>query len=116
MTKFLFPILCVAVLWPVAAAAGALYGTVRIGQAPADRVTIKVACPRFGGSGRPPPTAVGEGATDSRGSYSLRVEAVGPCKMQLQRDGRVGTEFDVFVSNNSLRLDVEADAAMNKVR
>ena len=115
MNKFLFSMLCIAVLWPVSAFAGALYGTLRIGQAPANGVTVKVACPGFGGSGRP--TAVGEAVTDTRGSCSLRVEANGRCEMQLLRDGRTGKPFEVFVSTNSLRFDVDVDGStMSKAR
>lgn len=116
MSRFLSSALCLAVLWPLSAAAGTLYGTVRIGTTPAAGVTVKVACPGFGAPGRPPPGVAGEATTDARGSYSLRLEFNGPCKIQLQREGRVGAPFDGFVSNNSLRLDIEADGNLNKVR
>lgn len=115
MTKLLIAILCAAALWPLSVEAGTLYGTVRVGSTPAAGVGVSVACPGFGGPGRPPP-ATGDATTDTRGSYSLRVEANGPCKMRLQRDGRTGPEFDVFVANNSLRLDVDADTALGRVR
>jgi hypothetical protein len=116
MKSALFLVVGLASLLPTSAFAGALYGTVRIGQAPADRVEIRVACPKFGRPGASSPPVVASTVTDTRGSFSLRVEASGRCEMQLQRDRNVGTAFEVFVSSNPLRFDFEIDGAMNRVR
>ncbi|HKW95163.1 MAG TPA: hypothetical protein VJX92_24985 [Methylomirabilota bacterium] len=42
--------------------------------------------------------------------------ASGRCEMRARRGSQVGLPFDVFVSNNPLRLDFEVNAAMNRVR
>src|SRR5262249_42943011 len=116
MKNLLFLVLGIVVLSPLYASAGALYGTVRIGQAPAAGVVMDVACPRFNPPGQPPPRVTAHAVTDTRGSFSLRVEADGRCEMRLQRNNQVGNAFEVFASNNSLRLDLEIDNAMNRVR
>ena len=100
-------------LVPHAASAGALYGTVRVGGAPAAGVAIVVACPAFKSPG---PPAVIEALTDARGSYSLGVSASGRCEMQVRRGGQVGAAFEVFVSDNPLRFDFEIDGSLNRVR
>jgi hypothetical protein len=105
----------VLVLWlglPASAIAGPLYGTVRQGQAPAAGVEITVACPGFDR----PSQVVAPVLTDARGSFSMRVPATGRCEMRVRRDDRVGTPFEVFVSNNALRFDFQIDGAMNRVR
>ncbi len=107
-------LLLVVTLWllsPLLANAGALYGTVRIGQLPAENLNIFVACPAFNPGALPSPTV-----TDSRGSFSIRVASSGRCQMRVGRQNVVGTAFDVFVSNNPLRFDFTIDKAMNRVR
>ncbi len=111
---FLVPVLSL-LLSPIASA-GALYGTVRIGQTPARDVRIFIACPRFNRPGQPLPSATADSVADPRGSFSLRVPATGRCEMKVQRDRQIGSPFEVFVSDNPLRFDFEIDGAMNKVR
>jgi hypothetical protein len=93
------------------ALAGPLYGTVRAGNAPAAGVNIAVACPGFG---RPAQSPV-ETTSDERGSFSLRVAASGRCEMRARRGSQTGAPFEVFVSNNPARFDVELDRNMNRV-
>jgi len=116
MKNVLFLVVGLSLLLPSSVFAGALYGTVRMGQAPADSIEIKVACPKFSRPGQPPPPVATKAITDMRGSFSLRVETTGRCEMQLQRNNQVGAAFEVFVSNNPLRFDFEIDSAMNRVR
>ena len=97
-------------LLPQPASPGPLYGTVRIGQAPAAGIEVSVACPSFE---RPPLAWV---VTDARGSFSLQVPASGRCEMRVRRGNQSGSPFVVFVSNNPLRFDFEIDAGMNRVR
>lgn len=108
----LLPTLGLTLLFPPLAWAGPLYGTIRIGPAPAAGVEVSVACPGFGRSPQPP----SRGITDARGGFALRVLASGRCEMRARRGNQVGLPFDVFVSNNPLRLDFEVNAAMNRVR
>ena len=89
------------------ASAGPLYGTVQQAGAPAGGVTIIVTCPAMSG-------AV-EAATDARGSYSMRVPASGRCEMRVRRDALLGAAFEVFISDNPLRFDLQIDGAMNRV-
>jgi hypothetical protein len=112
MKNFLILVLGLLLLLPPSASAGALYGTVRIGQAPAAEVNISVACPGFNRPGHPPIDVV----TDRRGSFSLRVQASGRCEMRVRRGNQVGAAFEVFVSNNPVRFDFEVNGAMNRVR
>ena len=112
MRRAVFLVLVLSLPWPPPAAAGPLYGTVRMGQAPAQNVEISVACPGFDRPARAPATVV----TDARGSFSLLVPASGRCQMRVQGGGRVGAPFEVFVSNNPLRFDFEVDRALNRVR
>lgn len=93
------------------ATAGPLYGTVRIGTQPAAGVQITVACPTFSAPAQTSPPVV----TDANGSYSLLVRASGSCQMQVRRDDRIGTVFEVFVSDNPLRFDFQIDDAMDRV-
>ena len=97
-------------VWSQPASAGPLYGTVRIGQAPAAGIEVSVACPSFE---RPPLARV---VTDARGSFSLQVPASGRCEMRVRRGNQSGNPFVVFVSNNPLRFDFEIDGGMNRVR
>jgi hypothetical protein len=97
---------------PALAAAGPLYGTVRLGPAPAAGVEIIVACPTFDRPAQPPQRAV----ADPHGSFSLRVQASGRCQMRVGHNQRAGAPFDVFVSNNPVRFDFEIDSALNRVR
>ena len=90
---------------------GPLYGTVRTGNAPAAGVNLAVACPGFG---RPAQTPV-DTTSDERGSYSLRVPASGRCEMRVRRGNQTGAAFEVFVSNNPSRLDVELNNQLNRV-
>ena len=116
MKNVLFLVVGLSLLLPLAASAGPLYGTVRIGQAPAAAVKIFVACPGFSRPGQPPPQAAAEAVTDARGSFSLRVPASGRCQMRVGHDTRVGGAFEVFVSNNPVRFDFDIDNALNRVR
>jgi hypothetical protein len=116
MKKVLFLVVGLSLLLPQSASAGALYGTVRIGQVPAAAVMISVACPGFNRPGRPPPQAMTDVVTDARGSFSLRVPTSGRCEMRVRRDSQVGAAFEVFVSNNPLRFDFTIDGTMNRVR
>jgi hypothetical protein len=113
MTKLLLVAVGAGMLLPAVASAGTLYGTVRLGTAPAAEVTLTVACPGFN---RQPPAATATATTDGRGSYSLRVEAAGRCEMRAQRGNQVGAVFQVFVSNEAMRFDFTTDHAMNRVR
>jgi hypothetical protein len=99
-------------LLPASAAAGPLYGTVRMGQAPVQNVEISVACPGFDRPAQSP-TVV---RTDERGSFSMRVPASGRCEMRVQRGNQTGSPFEVLVSNNPLRFDFEINSALNRVR
>lgn len=89
------------------AIAGPLYGTVRLGQAPAAQVNVVVTCPNQ------PPTGA---TTDARGSFSLLVPTSGRCRMRVERGNQKGGEFEVFVSDNPMRFDVVLDGALNRVR
>jgi hypothetical protein len=104
--------LSLATLFPDSVNAGALYGTVRSGPTPVANATVLVACPGFDSPGH----QRGQGATDGRGSFSLRVASTGRCQMQVQRAGLNGAPFPVSVSDNVMRFDFEVDAALNKVR
>ena len=104
-------LLGVLVLMTQVATAGPLYGTVRIGAAPASGVQISVACPTFSVPAHTSPPVM----TDANGSYSLLVRATGSCQMQVSRGDQVGAAFEVFVSDNPLRFDFQIDAAFNRV-
>ena len=101
-----------ALMAPQLAHAGALYGTVTLGPAPAAGVQVAVACPTFAQPSQSPAPVT----TDERGSFSLLVNATGRCEMRINRGGQAGAPFEVFVSDNPLRLDVEIDNALNRVR
>jgi hypothetical protein len=116
MKYVLFLVIGLSLLLPTPAFAGALYGTVRIGRAPAAGVRIFVACPEFGRPGLPSPRVETDVVTDTRGSFSLRVAASGRCQMRVQHANQIGGTFQVFVSDNPLRFDFELDDAMNRVR
>ncbi len=105
-------VLGLALLLPDVAFAGPLYGTVRIGPAPAAGVEVLVACPGFSRPAQPPSQVV----TDPRGSFALRVQASGRCEMRAQRGNQIGAPFEVFISNNPLRFDFQINGAMNRVR
>jgi hypothetical protein len=110
--KFSLFILSASLLMSHATFAGALYGTARIGQAPAANTKISVACPGFDKPGQTSLSTV----TDARGSFSLRVQATGRCEMRVEQNNRTGSAFEVFVSNNPLRFDFELDNALKRVR
>jgi len=97
---------------PQSAFAGPLYGTVKIGPAPAANINVSVACPGFGRPASPPSDAV----TDARGSFSLFVQASGRCEMRVRRGAQAGAPFEVFVSGNAIRFDVTVDGGLNRVR
>lgn len=107
MKTFLFFSLGGLLILPSSAVAGPLYGTVRLGQAPAAQVNVVVACPNQ------PPTGT---TTDARGSFSLLVPTSGRCRMRVERGNQKGDEFEVFVSDNPMRFDVVLDNALNRVR
>jgi hypothetical protein len=112
MKHVLFVVPGLFLFLPQSASAGPLYGTVRVGQAPAASVNVTVACPGFGRPAQPPSEAV----TDARGSFSLFVQASGRCEMRVGRGGQAGAPFEVFVSNNAIRFDVTVDGGLNRVR
>jgi len=112
MKNILLLVLGLALLLPPAASAGPLYGTVRMGQAPARGVEVSVACPGFDRPAQAPAPVV----TDARGSFSLLVPASGRCQMRVRGGNQVGAPFEVFVSRNPLRFDFEIDRAMNRVQ
>jgi len=112
MKSILFLTLGLSFLLPQSAAAGPLYGTVRMGPAPARNVEVSVACPGFGRPARAPAPVM----TDARGSFSMLVPTSGRCEMRVRGGNQVGAPFEVFVSNNPLRFDFEIDRAMNRVR
>lgn len=89
-----------------------MYGTIRIGQAPAAQVEILVECPATGSRQALRTRAV----TDSRGSFSLRVQASGRCLMRVRRDALQGEPFEVFVADNPIRFDVVLDNELKRVR
>jgi hypothetical protein len=99
-------------LAPVAAISGPLYGTVRVGGAPAAGISIIVACPGFsaGASAR-----TSRALTDSSGGYSLNIAASGRCQMRLEGNGRTGNAFDVFLADNPALFDFQIDGALNRV-
>jgi hypothetical protein len=108
-----FLVLSVSLLLPYHSDAGPLYGTVQIDSGgPASAVEISVACPGFDQPTQAPPPAV----TDAQGSYSLLVPATGRCQMRVRRGNQVGSAFEMFLSENPLRLDFVVDSAMNRVR
>jgi hypothetical protein len=112
MKKVRFLILGVCFLMAQSVFAGVLYGTARIGRAPAAGAEIFVACPGFS---RPNPASA-TATTDAQGSFSLRVPATGRCEMKVKQRNQTGNAFEVLVSNNPLRFDFELDGAMNRVR
>lgn len=114
MKNVVFVVLGLTMLWPAAASAGPLYGTVKIQQTnmPAAGARISVACPSFSRPAQPPTDVVADG----RGSFSMRVPANGRCEMRVQRDNKVGAAFEVFVSNNPMRFDFAIDGASNRMR
>lgn len=105
------PFLWLALLLPIAATAGPLYGTVRLGGGAAGGIGIEVACPSL----ERPEQGAGSTVTDPRGSFSLLVPATGRCQMRLRRGAEVGAPFDVFSSDNPLRFDLQIDRALNRV-
>lgn len=111
MKKRLLVAACVLANLPAGAVAGPLYGTVRSGRMPA-RVEVQVQCPAFTSAG--PLTASTQ--TDESGSYSTRVAATGRCQMRFRSGTRLGSPFEVLVANNPLRVDLEVDANLNRVR
>ena len=96
-------------LVPGIAFGGAIYGTVRIEQRPTPNVQVVVACPNF----RVQPAASASAVTDTRGSYSLWVEATGRCEMRLQFENIVGTPLVIFSSTNPIKFDADVDAKLN---
>ena len=108
--KRLLPLLIVSPLIALLAVthpayAGALYGTLMVGNAPAAGYSLYLECP-----GSPTMTV----ATDGHGSFSMLARAVGSCSMWVQRGGSVGRKFTVFVSDNPMRFDFSVDNALNK--
>jgi hypothetical protein len=93
----------VAVMQP--AHAGALYGTLLIGNSPAGGYSLHLECPG---------TSTTTVATDGHGSFSMLARAVGSCNMWVERGGSVGRKFVVFVSDNPMRFDFSIDSALNK--
>ena len=87
------------------AQAGALYGTLTLGNSPAAGYALHLECPGI------PTTTV---ATDNRGRFSLLARAVGSCNMWVQHGGAAGRKFVVFVSDNPMRIDLSIDSALNK--
>ncbi len=96
---------------PSLALAGPLYGTVKLGSAPAAALTVSVACPAFSG-----PQASASATTDQSGSFSLLVSATGRCEMRVSRGGQHGAPFQVFVSDKPLRFDFEINSDLQRVR
>jgi hypothetical protein len=95
----------------VPALSGALYGTVRLGGAPAGGITLVVSCPGFDAAG----ARSAQGVADASGSYSLNVPASGRCEMRIQSNGRIGAPFEVLVSENPVRFDLKIDGALSRV-
>lgn len=92
--------------------AGPLYGTVRSANTPSPGIEITVACPSLARPARPPTVAV----TDQRGSFSMRVPTNGRCEMRLRRGNQLGMPFEVFLSDNPLRFDLDVDGSLNRMR
>jgi hypothetical protein len=100
-----------AAVWPSSASAGALYGTVRLGEAPLPGARVLLACPSFAAR-----QAAAETATDGGGGFALRVTANGRCEMHVERGNQVGPNFPVYVSDNPVRLDFAVDPGLARAR
>ena len=100
-----------ALLLPCIVHAGALYGTVRQGPAPLAGARILLACPGFD---RPQASTTGQ--SDNSGSFALNVGATGRCQMRVEQGGRVGPNFDVYVSDNPVRFDFAVDPALGRTK
>ena len=105
---------CLVNVVPAIALAGPLYGTVRFsGGKPLVNADVFVQCPAFKSSAESMGTPA---QTDDRGSYSLRVPAAGRCQMRFRSGNKLGEPFEVLVANNPLRVDIEVDSNLNRVR
>ena len=93
------------------ASAGALYGTVRMGNAPLAGARILLACPSFAAR-----QAAAEAVSDGGGGFALRVNANGRCEMHVERGNLSGPNFQVFVSDNPVRLDFAVDQGLARAR
>jgi hypothetical protein len=103
--KRLLPLLIASIAGLQPAYAGALYGTLTIGNSPAAGYALHLECPGL---------ATTTVATDGRGSFSMLARAVGSCNMWVQHGSAVGRKFVVFVSDNPMRFDFSIDSALNK--
>jgi hypothetical protein len=105
------PSMVLLALASMPATSGPLYGTVRVGNAPAANFTLDIACPGFGA-----PSGSFSAKSDGSGSYSLLVRWSGQCEMRVSGNGRTGAPFPVFVSDNAVRFDFVLDGALTKVQ
>lgn len=101
----------------VAVAGGGLYGTLRQASSPrpVSGVELELACPGFGGPGQPSPSRppqTSSARTDDQGAFTLRVPAVVKGRCELRVRGR-GNAIEVFVSDSSLKYDLDMDNAGN---
>jgi hypothetical protein len=85
--------------------AGALFGTLRVDNAPAQGYSVFLQCPG---------TQLATATTDPRGGFTLRAQAVGSCSMWVQHGNVVGGRFSVFVSDQPMRFDVAVDGSLNR--
>ena len=92
---------------PLFANAGAMYGTVRLNNAPLGGAQLTVSCPSFAAA-----RETAGGASDASGSFALRVQATGRCEMRVQRGGQSGPPFPVYLSDKAIRFDLAVTPAL----
>jgi hypothetical protein len=106
-----FALAALAMLLPLEADAGALYGTVRLSSAPLVGARILLACPAFDKA-----QSSTSAQSDGSGSFALNVGATGRCQMRVEHGGRAGPNFDVYVSDNPVRFDLAVDQGLARTK
>ncbi len=92
-------------------AAGGLYGTVKQQARSVSGLELELACPGFGRSDQPTPSSPPQiiaARTDAQGGFTLRAPPMAKGRCELRVHGR-GTPLEVFVSDSSLKYDLELD-------
>lgn len=92
-------------------AAGGLYGTVKQQARSVSGLELELACPGFARPdhsipSRPPQISTAQ--TDALGGFTFRAPPMTKGRCELRARGR-GTPLEVFVSDSSLKYDLELD-------
>jgi hypothetical protein len=99
--------------WPAEASGpGGLYGTVRQHLRPVSGLDLELACPGFVHPDRPPPSRppqMSTARTDLQGAFTFRALPVFKGRCELRARGHSAKPLEVFVSDSSLKYDLELD-------